>query len=261
MAGAGVLALLYSLYGLFWPLITIIQVVCLIHVFRTGSEYWWAFIIIFFPAFGALAYLFMEILPYYRGQSVEKITSGVADKVIKTIQPTRELKRLKEELQIADTVKNRHNLARESARCGLFDESIHLYKSCLTGIYQDDTEILYDLAKTYFCIDNFQETKATLLRIIAVNPKYRPAEVKLLLARVLEELNEKEEADKVYEEITASFSGLEAKCRYAMFLRKTGNPEKASSILQNVVLSGSRLPKHSQRAQREWISFAKKNTV
>jgi len=40
-----------------------VQMLCAVHVVRTGRPYWWIFLIVFVPLVGMLVYLVAELLP------------------------------------------------------------------------------------------------------------------------------------------------------------------------------------------------------
>lgn len=236
--------------------VLILELVCLIHVIKTGRPFWWLFAVVFVPIIGPVVYFFMEVLPdLMRSGPVTGTTMSVA----KIMNPSRDLLHLREELAICDTVQNRQALADEAMRCGLYEEAISLYKSCLTGLYQDDPAIMQSLAQAYYHNKSYDDAKKTLDDLIRVNPSYRSGEARLLMARTLEELNEAETALEDYSSAVKSFLGEEARCRYALFLKKMGNVEKANALFNQIITNWNRAPNHVRKAQREWYNIACQN--
>jgi len=81
----------------------------------------------------------------------------------------------------------------------------------------------------------------------------------LLLARVYEELGETDKALEEYAALERTFAGEEARCRYALLLKKTGNRDEARRIFNEIVKSVRLSPKFHQQAQKKWVGISKRN--
>ncbi|MBL0059732.1 MAG: hypothetical protein IPP35_11665 [Elusimicrobia bacterium] len=88
-------------------LIPIFQILAAVHAFRNGRESYWLWIILLFPGAGTLIYFFSEILPDIRRGSLWDLWEETLSSWI----PGRQLKRLREQLEMTDTVANRQALA------------------------------------------------------------------------------------------------------------------------------------------------------
>jgi len=65
------------------------QVLCAIHVVRTGRPYWWLFLIVMVPAVGVIVYFVAELLPGLLGsRGARQAVSGAA----KVFNPGRSLR-------------------------------------------------------------------------------------------------------------------------------------------------------------------------
>src|SRR5215831_8369976 len=62
-------------------LILAAQVVCAIHVVRTGRPYWWLFLIVMVPAVGVIVYFVAELLPGLLGSRGARQAVSGATKV------------------------------------------------------------------------------------------------------------------------------------------------------------------------------------
>src|SRR5208282_6391240 len=82
--------------------IPLIQIIMAVHALKTGRNWYWLWIIIFFPFLGAAVYFFVEFLPSY-----PHITF---DSVLNVLVPGRELQNLETAVADTDTVQNRRAL-------------------------------------------------------------------------------------------------------------------------------------------------------
>ncbi len=228
-----------------------LQIACAIHVLKRGRDYWWLFIILFFPFIGSVIYLVVEVIPELR--------SGGAGLSLNLKSTRRRIRERKEELAYSETVENRAKLAREYMRAGQYAEAIATYKPCLDGPHKDDPYVLFGLAQVYYQSGNFGEAEKMLAELSRLNIKDSTHERQLLGARVLEGLGRRDEAIREYESLARVYAGEEARCRQALFLKKTGHHKDAAAIFRDIVAKARRADRFFRRQQREWIQIAKKN--
>ena len=230
----------------------ILDLLCIIHIYRTGRPQWWYLVIVGFPVLGALAYLFLEVLPQAGGTRVVR-------RVIKVIDPGVDLKARIREVERCGSIANKSALADELISSGQFDDAIDLYRSCLNGLHADDLSLLFGLAEAYFYKRDGENSMATLDRVIAIEPWFRAGEAKLLRARALAGLGRNEEALAQYEAIQEHFPGEEARCRYASLLAGLGRVEQAGRVLAEAEKRMSLNGRQYARDNREWLSGARKD--
>jgi hypothetical protein len=241
------------LIRLFAPLLVIIQLTFAIHAFKTGREQKWIWIIMFLPVAGCLAYYFLEVFPGSREE--RKVREGIRD-IAKTLNPDGELKRRAADLADTDSTENKMKLADECLNKGMFDEAINLFQSAATAQFADDPHLLFGQSRAYFYNGNIVDARTTLDRLVRNHPKFRRTEVDLLLARSFEALGNPGEAERIYEALKSTYVGLEAKYRYAIFLKTTSRPAQANEIFDMVIGIGERHKKNAI-GQEEWIKLAK----
>jgi hypothetical protein len=231
----------------------LIQVIFVIHVIKTKRDNSWIWIIMVFPGIGCLVYFLLEMLPDLRHSRTGKKTVA---KLVRTIDPHHDLKKRIQALEISDNIENRTQLAKECVAEGLYEQAIDLYSGSLKGFYQDDPYIMLELAIALFHHGDYAKTKATLVRLIEANPDFKSSEGHLLFARTLEALQENEAALHEYEILASYYSGYEAKCRYALLLKKLGYTEKALLLFNEIIAQSKLIPKQYRKAQKEWIEIA-----
>lgn len=232
------------------------QIMCAIHVARTGRDRYWIWIILAFPLVGCLAYFVAEMLPELLG------TRGARQAVSnarRAFDPERDYRALAEELDTADTVENRRALAAECLRLGKIEQAIALYKTALTGLHKDDPHLLHGLARAYLAAGDFVGCTQTLEALKAANPRFESADAHLLYARALEGQGRRDEALREYEAVSRYFAGAEARCRYALLLRQAGHAQQAKQLFEEIVRAVDKTGGPFKRAQREWYDIAKRN--
>ena len=187
---AGFLAY-FPLFLGFLPLI--VNVVCTIHVLKTGRPIYWIFLIwILWGFVGPIIYFFVEVLPdLQRNRAVTQLGSDLAT----AVNPGRHVRKLEEELEISDTVKNRQLLAKAYVEARRFDEAIAMFESCLKGIYQDDPPVLLAMAEAPVPQQNAGGCPWRRWNGLRRQMrKFRPIERRLLLAQILEALERNDDA-------------------------------------------------------------------
>ena len=130
-----------------------------IHVVKTGCDHYWLWIIIFFPGIGSLIYFFAEYLPdLQRNYKVQKLKSGVQH----TLNPTKRLRYLQDQVELTPSVKNKKLLADEYVNRGMFDKAISLYRGCMQGAYENDISMIEGLCCAYYFKNTFPMQKNIL---------------------------------------------------------------------------------------------------
>lgn len=242
------------------PLLILAEIVfqgfCIYHCVKTGRTQPWLYIIMLAPGIGPAAYVLFEILPDMantrRGRRVFTDVRTILD-------PDREYRERQAEVDMSGTPAAKVALAEESARKGMNDDAIRLYRSALTGIHADDAAMLLDLARVQIGASDFAGCQATLEFLREKNPDFNSPEGHLIFARALEGQNRVEEAITEYEALVVYFPGYEAKSRYGLLQQKLGNIDKARGIFEGVVKSYRLLPRHAQQLNREWFEVARRN--
>lgn len=232
----------------------IIQVTLIVHVIKHDRERYWILIILMFPFLGSAFYFFTEVLPDIQSGRLGQRTTR---KVLKTIDPQRELKERAKQLAQSDNVHNRVALAEEYYHMGAFPEAIQLYRDSLTGLYQYDPSIMLGLGQALFQNKEYQATKTVLSQLIEHNPDFKSQEGHLLFARTLSALEEYDSALAEYEVLSQYYSGYEAKCRYGLLLRKLGYSERANTVFNDILQRAEHLSRDRKKLQKEWIQIAK----
>ncbi len=200
--------------GLF---LLIADVLCLVHVIKTGRPYYWIFVILGLPPFGMLAYLAFEILPEWsKSRRARQAASGIG----RALDPERGLREATQRLLMTPTAENKARLADEFVRAARYDQAVRLYREALTGIHATDPGTMLGLARALFAQRDFAEAQAVLEKLREANPSYNSPEGHLLYARSLELQGRIEAALYEYAALVHYYPGQEARCRYALLLEQ-----------------------------------------
>jgi hypothetical protein len=234
----------------------IIQIAFAIHAIRTGKDTYWLYIIIFIPGIGAAIYFFTQVLPDL-GQS--RTVNKAKYSLIKAIDPQRELRKRKDQLELANTLENKVKLAEECFEANMFEDAIELFKKSLNGVGEGDPHIMEKLAMSYFGNQQYNKAIETLDELIHLNPNFKSSEGHLLYARCHEELGNIDKALEEYAVVSETFAGEEARVRYALLLKKQGDLELSQKVLKKCLNRSKLAPKFYQKKEKYWINQAKSN--
>ena len=246
------------LYSYFWIISIIVQVVFVAHAVSRRQDYFWIFVILFFPMVGCAVYAIVVWIPE-AGHS--RTARGTSKAVLTLFDPRRELRQRLSHLDVSDTVENRVSLARELIRRGMVQDALGLYERSLKGVYVDDPYLLQGYARALFQAGMLQDARATLEKLRATNPSLKAPEAHLLYARVLEGLGDSAAAGQEYAAVVQAYGGIEARCRYGLFLKQQGQADAAQQLFEDILRGSKHTSGHSRRLNKEWIGVAKRELV
>jgi len=235
-------------------LLLLLQIGFVIHAVRTGREPYWVLIISLLPGIGCAAYFFTQILPEInQSHSANK----VGNSLLKSVDPQRELRARKLELERADTVENRRKLAEECIAANLPEDAIELLEGCFRPGLEHDPYLLLELATAYFEADKFVKARETLELLIEKNPDFQSHDGHLLYARSLESTAATDQALEEYEAMAGTFPGEEARVRYGLLLKKLGRTEEANKWFKESISRAKRAPGYYRKKEKQWLKIAR----
>ena len=239
----------------FGVIMLLAQITCAVHVVRTGRPYYWIYVVVFVPVVGMAAYFIVEMLPELtQSRSARQATAGIA----KALNPGKALRDALQRVQITPTAENKARLAQEYLQANQPAEAVALYREALTGVHATDPGMMLGLARALFVQGEMAETQAMLERLREANPQLNSPEGHLLYARALEQQDKTEEALSEYAALSVYYPGQEARCRYALLLRRVGREADAKRVFEEVCQLLDYGPRHQRRLQREWHEVAKR---
>jgi len=231
----------------------IIQAFFIYHVFRNGRPYWWAFLILSMPVIGCVIYYFVEVFPYSQEHRSARRTSR---NILRALNPDAAMRQRIDDATICDSVSNKALLAEECLAKGFAADAVRLYQSCLTSAHANDPELMFGLARAYLDQNSIPQALSQLQQIQSEHSKFKPLEIRLLEARAQEQSGDHLRALALYEELIQIYSGLEAKCRYALLLQQTGHHKQATTLFQEILTHAKRFNINLETEQ-QWIAIAR----
>jgi|GEM_PF-513673 len=235
--------------GYYTPVI-VLQAFCLYHAYKNNNDRKWFWIIVFFPLFGGLIYLYDS---FYSKKNISSIAEGLSEGLKTSINPNRKIDKLEKELQISDSVANRIHLADEYIVIQEYERATELLESCLEGIHRDDVEILMKLVKVHYLNQQYQQVIHYGEQLLTAT-EFKNSEEKVALAWSYKELNRLEQSHQQFEEVDARFSNYPLRIEYARFLEETKGTasamDKLDELLTEIDSMGSNEKKHKKQIYR-----------
>src|SRR3977135_2537138 len=165
-------------------LLTLINIVLVVHAAKSGRFSPWGYIILMMPAIGAIAYVAVELIPAWfgthQGQQARKSVGRALD-------PDKHYRALKDEIERADTIANRAALAEECLALGRYREAEENYDVILAKPMGDEPGYLLGKARAVFGDGRFAETVGLLDQLRERWLDFESADGHLLYARALDE--------------------------------------------------------------------------
>jgi hypothetical protein len=236
----------------------ILEVLLVVHVFRTGRDRWWIYIIFFVPMAGGIAYLLVEVLPdMIRGRGAAKVREGVT----RVVNPGKRLKDAEAQLALAPTVQNKCALAEAWLEAGDPARAVSLYEQSLTGIYRQDRSVMAGLAHALAAAGNSAGAARVFEEIARVHGPLGPDRDILRYAACLDAAGDAARAEQAYRDAALKSAGLEARYRYLEFLHRAGRAADAEHQMKTMEQAWSLMPRFARRDQKEWMAAAQKTLV
>jgi hypothetical protein len=236
-------------------LLLVLEIMLIIHAVKTGRASPWAFIILFAPLIGAVAYVVAVIVPDWFGSPQGVRTQR---RIANTLNPEKRYRELSDAVEIADTIANRAALAEECMVLERYEEAKRHFEVILARPLGSEPLYMFGRARAQFALGQAADTIAILDDLRARWPDYQSGDAHLLYARSLEQCGRNEEALTEYRALSDYYVGAEARVRYGLLLARTGREAEARAWLVEVIRQLRRSPAHVQKAQAEWIARAEK---
>jgi hypothetical protein len=246
----GIFSWYYSLPGL---LVLAAQVFFAVHAIRQGKPFW-LFILFFFPGLGTLVYLFAEYLPSVRAGGSFR---SAGRKIAHRLNPAAEVRRLEDEVALSNTVNNRMALADAYLNAGRGDDAVALLRTCMQGVHEDDPRVLGAIARACHATGRLDEAREAMDRLKRQGTMLT-ASVQLLDARIAEDSGDLDGALRAYGILSRGAAGEEARCRYALLLRRVGRDAEAYTVFEEMRRHARVSSGHYRREEKEWLDVARR---
>ncbi len=236
-------------------IIWLIQLILIIHVFKTGRSRYWIFLLIFMPLIGGIAYLAVEVLPGFSGS-----ISGqrAARNLRNTLNPGADLRHHEAAWEQSQNADNARRYAEALLHAGKFIEAEEIANQALKGIHANEPTLLLMKARIQFKQDRPGDALESLESLQEHNPDFRDSGAHLLYAQALEADGQTEKAVHEYSAVAGYFPGIEARYRLAMCLKASGNDQASKAEMESIVTDAKLAPAHFRKSQKRWLDAIKR---
>ena len=243
----------YGVFALLMPVVLVMQIVCVVHVFKTGRPYWWMWVILWFPVIGVIAYVICEMRPSWRSRGIS------LDKLMWQLKsPDQKIATREAVLDQSLTIKNRLLLATELHEHGRYEREIEVLSDGLRGAFKDDNELRLRLVEAMLESEQIAEAAQLLKKIEPDESQEQRQRHKLLAARTAANQGQHEEAERMFEELLARNDSEAPRYYHACHLLKKGMSTEGRGILQDILQKYRRGTVVWRHRERRWFYAAKR---
>ena len=236
-----------------WPVIVVLQILCVIHVIKTGRPFWWIWIIFIFPLVGLAAYLFLEVRPSLGKPGFQTL--------LWNLKSSRErIRILEHRLEESTTVKNRLALANELHAAWQFDRECTILPEGLRGAFKDDAQLMLRLAEAHLEAGRTAEAEQIVSEVIPGKSPDEQLQHALLKARIAARQGRNAEAESIFEELMSRKKSEGPRYYFAEYLFGNGRRDKARAVLRDILYKYRRGTVVWRYQERKWF-YASRNLL
>lgn len=229
----------------YYPIILILQAVCVFHCVRKGNQQNWIWLIVFLPAIGCLIYFFTEIV-------TKREVSAIQSNLDAVIRPVGRIKDLKRHLEFSHTFDNKVALADAYLESGMHTEAIGLYENALTDIFADNPYATMQLMKAYFQTERYEDVIRAAQRILK-SQDFMKSHAHVLYALSHEHLGRIEQAEQELSSMKGRYSNFEGRFNYGQFLARNNRKNEAKTVFNEILNEASNMTRGESRNFRIWF--------
>lgn len=232
----------------FYIPVLILQAFCLYHAYKNQSEQRWLWIILFFPLFGCLIYLYDA---FYSRRNL----AGITETVQAAVTSNYKIEKLEKEWQFSDNVATKTRLADAYAEVGRYKDAIKLYNSCLEGFMADDPVLQMKLLDAYFADEDFPSTIKVGEKLESASD-FKNSPEKIAYAWALHHAGQSELAEKTFEAMDKPFTNYQHRWQYCQFLSETDRIADLKEKVRTLVTEFNEMGSNERKLNKSIISDA-----
>ena len=238
---------------MWYGVVIVVELMCALHVYKTGRNRLWIMAILIFSLLGCTAYFAFELMPEFFGPDSPRMRQRRAHTAA---NPVGLLRDAEARLEQVDTAANQLAMADALFALGTINDAVRHYRLALDRTNGRDAKIEAKLAAALFEAGQFDEVLAIIDKQDMPFAQGEADRRLYLRARTLAELGRGNEAAEIYEDIVTRLPGQEARCRYAALLLETGDKQAALPVLEAAVKGAKRLPAPEREANAGMFDWA-----
>ncbi len=237
----------YGSYYLF-PWNFILHGIAIVHFIRRRPDTYWLYIILIGGGLGAIAYIFVEVLP----------DAGLLRQSFKVFPRRRRIRELEAVILDNPSAGNLEELADLYLEEGKYQRARDLYDKSISS-RTDSPDPFYRRGLTEIELRDFPAAITDLERVVTKDPKYDFYRASGLLAHAYAKTAQPEKADALFRQTLQISTSSETYLNYASFLAEQGRTAEAREWTQRILAKKPTLPGYLKRRERPW--FRKANSL
>jgi hypothetical protein len=225
----------------FFPYGVILMAIAVLHFVRRRPDTYWLWIILMFGPLGALAYIFIEVIP----------DAGLLRGAIQVFPRRKRIKQLEGLILDNPSIGNYEELGDLYLDDGQFTKA----RECFDRVLAREVSIdpLYRRALSLIALNDFQGAAADLEQVTARDAKYDYQRAVGLHAHALAKLAQRDQADALFAEVLKTSTLSETQYNYASFLADAGRPAEAREWAERILRKKATMPEYIKRRERPWF--------
>ncbi|MBO9702823.1 MAG: tetratricopeptide repeat protein [Sporocytophaga sp.] len=235
--------------GYYTPVL-ILQALCLYHAYKNNNQQKWYWLILFFPVFGCLIYLYEN---FYSKRFISNLSEGV-----KALgNSNHRIEQLERQVKFNDSYTNKVNLADAYMRVQRYEEAVNLYEMCLEGFMAEDPVLLMKLLSAYYQNGNYKKV-IFIGEKLTSNKTFKNAEERIALAWSYFFDNQQSVAIDIFKDLDKTYTNFRHRIEYSKLLIKLDQQEAAELKLQVLMEEFEHMKPLERKVNRPLISETKK---
>ena len=227
--------------GIFYPYGIILQILAVIHFIRRRPDTYWLWIILMFGGVGALAYIFIEVIPDF----------GLLRTSFQVFPRRKRIKALESMIIDNPSIGNYEELGDLYLDDGQFVKARECFDKVLAR--EESIDPLYRRGLSALALNDYPAAAADLEKVTALDPKYDYQRAAGLLAHALAKMGQRDRASALFAEVTETSTVSETQYNYASFLAETGHPAEAREWAERILRKKATMPDYIRRRERPWF--------
>jgi len=234
----------YGSYYLF-PWNFILQGIAIVHFIRRRPDTYWLYIILIGGGLGAIAYIFVEVLPDF----------GLLRQSFKVFPRRRRIHELEAIILDNPSAGNYEELADLYLEEGKYQRARECYDKAISS-RTDSPDPFYRRGLAEIELHDFPAAVSDLERVVSKDRKYDFHRAAGLLAHAYARTGQPEKADALFRQTVQISTLSETYLNYASFLAEQGRTAEAREWTQRILAKKPTLPGYLKRRERPWFRKA-----
>ena len=229
------------MFGIFYPYGIVLQALAIIHFLRRRPDTYWLWIILMFGGIGALAYIFIEVIP----------DVGLLRTSFQVFPRRKRIKQLEGMVIDNPSIGNYEELGDLYLDDGQYVKARECFDKVIAR--EDSIDPLYRRALGAIALNEYAAAVADLEKVTARDPKYDYQRAAGLLAHAFAKTGERDKASNLFAEVTETSTLSETQYNYASFLSETGRSAEAREWAERILRKKATMPDYIRRRERPWF--------